>query len=187
MKSSLFATSIIILSLCQCSSSEERIIQNKQALFDNCMDTFQDESKCNQLLSKSENDLKTDEDKKKAQREALTEEGYNGLKIREVMLQKLYKQTRIFVKEYLGEPDRIANSGDGEVLIYTRPISVYEPGAEPDEEVQVFFKRSSGIVRTVNVIKPASTRSQGFSWGKWLKDSKKNQNEQKGSDKLEEK
>ncbi|MCW7468522.1 hypothetical protein [Leptospira kanakyensis] len=149
------------------------------------METFQDESKCNQLLTKSENDLKTEEDKRKAQREALTEEGYNGLKIREVMLERLQKQTRIFVKEYLGEPDRIIYSGDGDVLVYTRPISIYEPGAEPDEEIYIFFKRN--LVRTVNVVKPASVRAQGFSWGKWLKGSKKNQNEQKGSDQLEEK
>ncbi|TGL92418.1 hypothetical protein EHQ68_00980 [Leptospira congkakensis] len=185
MKNSILIPAVMILSLSQCSSSEERIIQNKQVLFENCMETFKDESKCNQLLSKSENDLKTEEDKRKAQRDALTEEGYNGLKIREVMLQKLYKQTRIFVKEYLGEPDHITYSGDGEVLVYTRPISIYEPGAEPDEEIYVFFKRN--MVRTVTVVKPASVRSQGFSWGKWLKDSKKNQNEQKGSDHLEEK
>lgn len=185
MKQFIFLSSIFIVSLSQCTSSEERIIQNKQALFDNCMETFQDETKCNQLLSKSENDLRTEEEKRRAQREELTEEGYNDLKIRDVMLEKIYKQTRIFVRGYLGDPDHMIRNADGDVWVYTRPISVYEPGAEPDEEIYIFFKRD--FVRTVNVVKPKSVRSQGFSWGNWLKGSKKNQNERKGSDVLEEK
>ncbi len=182
-KTIILPISLLILS--DCSSFNKVQIENKQALYDNCMETFQDETKCNQMMKKSEEDLKTTEQKRAEQREKLTEEGYNGLKIREVMLQKLYKQTKPFVKEYLGEPDSVSLSGDGEVFHYTRPISIYEIGSAPDDEVYVFFRKN--FVQKVTIIKPSSERSKGFSWGNWLKNSKKNKNENRGGDELEDK
>ncbi len=159
-------SSFAIFSFVDCKSSETQIT-NKQALYDRCMETFQDQLKCKDFLSKSEEDLKSESEKKKEQRKNLTAEGLSGLKIREEMKDTLVSKNKIFVLSYLGEPEKKIQSGDRDYWVYTRPISRYSPDHDPDEEVTVVLRR--GQVDRVNVIKASTTQDDGFSFRNLLK------------------
>ncbi|MDF3819553.1 hypothetical protein P3G55_06565 [Leptospira sp. 96542] len=143
-----------------CKSSEVQVT-NKQALFQNCMETFEDEARCKKLLEKSEADLRTEAEEQKLARENLTKEQKDGLKIRSVVKDSLQSQNKGFVKNYLGEPDKIEHGGDREYWVYTRPVTRYSVENDPDEELTVIFRRNK--VERINHIKPASTPDSDLS------------------------
>lgn len=167
-----FLSSIIYgLLLVGCASNEVQMT-NKQTLFNNCMSTFEDEAKCKKLLDKSEEDLRTEEEKKRIIRESLTQEERDGLKIRSKLKDDLQNQTKPFVKTYIGEPDKTEAGGDREYWVYTRPIARYSVEHDPDEEITVIFRRNR--VERVNHIKAETTPESNFSFKKLFdKDSKK--------------
>lgn len=144
---------------------------NKQALFENCMSTFEDETKCKKLLEKSEEDLRSEEEKRKRIRESLSTEERDGLKIRSKLKDDLQNQSKPFVKSYIGEPDRIDTGGDRVYWVYTRPIARYSVEHDPDEEIIVIFRRN--LVERVNHIKAATTPESDFSFKKLFNKDKK--------------
>jgi hypothetical protein len=146
MSLNLFILGILILSNCQ---SEQVQISNRDDLFKNCMETFEDEAKCSSFLKKSEQDLLTEEEILRKQRAELTKEQLGGLKIRSELKGAVQSKSKTFVLKYLGEPDSIFNGGDQrEYLIYTRPIAKYAPESDPDDEITVIMRR--GKVERVN-------------------------------------
>lgn len=167
MKAILCNLILISIFFTNCKTSSTQIT-NKQALYDNCMQTFQDEVKCKEFLAKSEDDLKTEAEKNKAARQNLSPEGLSKLKIREEMKDLLVSKNKMFVLNYLGEPEKKIPSGDRDYWVYTRPISRYSPEHDPDEEVTVVLRR--GQVDKVNVIKSSTTpENDGFSLRNLLK------------------
>jgi hypothetical protein len=175
MSLNLFILGILILSNCQ---SEQVQISNRDDLFKNCMETFEDEAKCSSFLKKSEQDLLTEEEIRKEQIAKLTQEELNGLKNRQEMKDSLASRNKQFVLQYLGIPDQKTSTSDREYWIYTRPVSIYAPGYDPDREVTVILRR--GHVEKVNVIKPTTTEESGFSLRNLLK--AKEERKQKAED-----
>jgi hypothetical protein len=147
--------------------SEEIRISNKEELFRNCMETFQDQEKCSQFLNKSEESLRSEEELFRKQRMELTEEQLGSLKLRSEIKAKLQSRNRAFVISYLGEPDLVHQGGDqSEYLIYKRPISKYSPESLPDEEITVIIRR--GKVDRVNHKPPVESAPDGFSFRKLM-------------------
>jgi hypothetical protein len=142
------------------------------------METFEDEAKCSSFLKKSEQDLLTEEEIRKEQIAKLTQEELNGLKNRQEMKDSLASRNKQFVLQYLGIPDQKTSTSDREYWIYTRPVSIYAPGYDPDREVTVILRR--GHVEKVNVIKPTTTEESGFSLRNLLK--AKEERKQKAED-----
>jgi len=136
-------------------------ISNREALYQNCMETFQEEMKCKDLLKKSEENLKTEEEKKREKRINLSQEDKNSLKIRDEMKDLIISRNKLFVISYIGEPDKKETSADRDYWIYSRPISRYSTEHDPDDEVTVIFRR--GQVERITVIKPSTTPDEGFS------------------------
>lgn len=137
---------VFVFSNCQ---SEQVQISNREDLFKNCMETFEDEAKCSSFLKKSEQDLLTEEEILRKQRADLTKEQLGGLKIRSELKGTVQSKSKTFVLKYLGEPDSIYSGGDQrEFLTYTRPIAKYAPESDPDDEITVVLKR--GRVERVN-------------------------------------
>lgn len=176
---------ITTFAVLNCSSSQDVQMKNKQALYDNCMETFKDEVKCKSFLEKSEADLKTSEEIRREQVAKLSKEQLAGLKIRQDIKDTLASKNNLFVKEYLGEPDEIKHYGDREYWVYTRPVSKYKPDSDPDEEITVVFRRT--MVERVNHIKPASNEESLFQFKKVIprkkpegdKEAEKTESEQK--------
>jgi hypothetical protein len=55
-------------------------------------------------------------------------------------------RNKLFVLNYIGEPDERAIDGAGEeYFIYTRPICRYAVGYKPDKEIKVAFRRGMVI------------------------------------------
>ncbi len=155
-KLSVFLIGSTIL-LNHCASSGEVQMKNKEALYTNCMDTFKDEVKCKTFLDKSEAELVSDEEKRKEQVKNLSKEQLAGLKLRSDVKDTVQSQNKVFVKEYLGEPDEVARGNDREYWIYKRPITKYSPDHDPDKEVTVIFKRDR--VERVNHVQAETTPS----------------------------
>lgn len=124
------------LSYCKSNSTKDNI-----NLFDSCMESFKDEVKCYQFLSKigsfppSQNKLDADFRDK-------------NLYIRNELKDLLDTKSKSFVIEKLGEPEEKYIDGSGrEFFKYTRPISRYSPIHDPDREILVIIKR--GFVNKV--------------------------------------
>lgn len=160
----------------QCSSQDVKI-SNKEDLFKNCMETFDDQEKCSRFLQKSEQDLLTEQEIRRKQREELSKEQLDGLKLRSEIKAALQSKNRKFVISYLGEPDDTHSGGDQrDYLIYTRPISKYEPDSDPDEEITVVMRR--GKVDRVNHIAPEGVDT-GFSMKKLIQNRERRINSEK--------
>ncbi|MCG9875982.1 MAG: hypothetical protein MH321_14495 [Leptospiraceae bacterium] len=143
-----------------CATQDVKI-SNREDLFKNCMETFQDEVKCSTFLQKSEQDLLTEQEIKRKQREELSQEQLAGLKLREEIKGALQSKTKRYVISYLGEPDETHSGGDQrDYLIYNRPISKYAPESDPDDQITVIIRR--GKVDRVNHIPPDGVET-GFS------------------------
>lgn len=163
--SKLLLVCISLSCLTNCFSQDVKI-SNKEDLFKNCMATFADEVKCSSFLEKSEQDLLTEQEIKRKQREALNQEQLAGLKIRDDIKDALQSKSKKFAIAYLGEPDLVHSGGDQrEYLIYNRPISKYAPSSDPDDQITVILRR--GKVERVNHVPPEGVET-GFSMKKLM-------------------
>lgn len=121
---------------CQSKHSKTKI-----NLFESCIESFKDEVKCYQFLSKigssppAQNKLDDDVREK-------------NLYIRNELKDLLDTKSKSFVIEKLGEPEEKYTDGSGrEFFKYTRPISRYSPNHDPDIEILIVIKR--GFVNKV--------------------------------------
>lgn len=106
------------------------------------METFQDSEKCEKLVLKQV----LGSDKTEIQTE--TEK---NLRLRSEIKDNLQGQNRIFVKEFLGNPDQVQFRTNGiEAYIYTRPVSRHKLGVKPDLEIRVLM-RNGTVVRVEHV------------------------------------
>lgn len=98
-----------------------------------CMDTVRDRGKCEEFLRKT---------KERLHEEHKTENHGSGLKIRSEIKSTLQGKNKLYVIQYLGEPDeRQKNGPDYEHFVYTRPISQKTESSKPDLEIRVIFRR----------------------------------------------
>ncbi len=123
------------------------------------METFGDKEKCEKLVLKQLiGSEKTEESSHiETNRTQISEsvvldpEIEKNLRLRSEIKDTLQGQNRIFVKEFLGNPDRIQfRTNSIEAFVYTRPISRYKPGAKPDLEIRVLM-RNGTVVRVEHV------------------------------------
>ncbi|MCE9501411.1 MAG: hypothetical protein K8R21_13070 [Leptospira sp.] len=138
------------LFLLHCASEQK--VQVDENFYKDCMQTVADKAKCDALVKKTEDREK----EKEAQTVKLTEEQMQGLKLRSDVKSVLYGKSKLYVVNYLGEPDeRSGGSTDLEYFIYRRPVARYSPEHDPDIEIIVQFRR--GFVNRVNHTPPPTT------------------------------
>ncbi|EMN46876.1 hypothetical protein LEP1GSC088_0597 [Leptospira interrogans str. L1207] len=124
-----------------CVTTEPQKGTAKQ-IYSDCMETFQDSEKCEKLVLKQV--LGSD----KAEIQTETEK---NLRLRSEIKDNLQGQNRIFVKEFLGNPDQVQFRTNGiEAYIYTRPVSRHKLGVKPDLEIRVLM-RNGTVVRVEHV------------------------------------
>ncbi|EKR62958.1 hypothetical protein LEP1GSC188_1801 [Leptospira weilii serovar Topaz str. LT2116] len=123
------------------------------------METFGDKEKCEKLVlkqligsEKTEESSQIETNRTQiAESVVLDPEIEKNLRLRSEIKDTLQGQNRIFVKEFLGNPDRIQfRTNSIEAFVYTRPISRYKPGAKPDLEIRVLM-RNGTVVRVEHV------------------------------------
>jgi len=150
----------------QCTSSKELQMKDKETLYLNCMNTFQDDVKCKSFLDQSEAELVSAEEKRKQQAASLSKEQLAGLKLRGEIKDTLPGKNNVYVRKYLGDPDEIKYYGERIYWEYYRPVSKFSPEADPDEKVTVIFRKV--LVERVDHIKPASAVNEGAGFRKIL-------------------
>ncbi|EKS00989.1 hypothetical protein [Leptospira mayottensis] len=123
------------------------------------METFEDREKCEKLVlrqligsEKTEESSQIETNRTRiSESVTLDPEIEKNLRLRSEIKDTLQGQNRIFVKEFLGNPDRIQfRTNSIEAFVYTRPISRYKPGAKPDLEIRVLM-RNGTVVRVEHV------------------------------------
>ncbi|MFQ3909051.1 hypothetical protein [Leptospira borgpetersenii] len=119
------------------------------------METFGDREKCEKLVLKQligpEKTEESSQTNRTSELVALDPEIEKSLRLRSEIKNTLQGQNRIFVKEFLGNPDRIQfRTNSIEAFVYTRPISRYKPSAKPDLEIRVLM-RNGTVVRVEHV------------------------------------
>ncbi|XDD51960.1 hypothetical protein AB3N59_08170 [Leptospira sp. WS92.C1] len=125
------------------------------------METFGNKEKCEQLVLKQLLDSGQNETSGSLEASGsgtnqtvvseLDPEIERNLRLRSEIKNTLQGQNRIFVKEFLGEPDNIQfRTNSIEAFLYTRPISRFKPGAKPDREIRVLF-RNGTVVRVEHI------------------------------------
>ncbi|WP_420843518.1 hypothetical protein [Leptospira adleri] len=127
-------------------------------IFADCMETFGDKEKCEKLVLKqllgsgqAANPETGAVENQIAAEPALDPEIEKNLRLRSEIKDTLQGQNRIFVKEFLGNPDQVQfRTNSIEAFIYTRPISRHKPGAKPDLEIRVLL-RNGTVVRVEHV------------------------------------
>ncbi|EQA63431.1 hypothetical protein LEP1GSC062_0949 [Leptospira alexanderi serovar Manhao 3 str. L 60] len=128
-------------------------------IYADCMETFGDREKCEKLVlkqligsEKTEESSQIETNRTQiSESVALDPEIEKNLRLRSEIKDTLQGQNRIFVKEFLGNPDRIQfRTNSIEAFVYTRPISRYKPGAKPDLEIRVLM-RNGTVVRVEHV------------------------------------
>ncbi|TGL95527.1 hypothetical protein EHQ76_16450 [Leptospira barantonii] len=130
-------------------------------IYADCMETFGDKEKCEKLVLKQllgsgttqSTDSSQNNGTENAQNSepALDPEIEKNLRLRSEIKDTLQGQNRIFVKEFLGNPDTVQfRTNSIEAFIYTRPISRFKPGARPDQEIRVLL-RNGTVVRVEHV------------------------------------
>ncbi|EMF89363.1 hypothetical protein LEP1GSC161_2688 [Leptospira santarosai str. CBC1416] len=142
-----------ILSSCTAASQKGSAKQ----IYADCMETFGDREKCEKLVLKQligsektgeSSQVETDRTQASV---SLDPEIEKNLRLRSEIKDTLQGQNRIFVKEFLGNPDRIQfRTNSIEAFVYTRPISRHKPGAKPDLEIRVLM-RNGTVVRVEHV------------------------------------
>ncbi|EMO61624.1 hypothetical protein LEP1GSC133_0228 [Leptospira borgpetersenii serovar Pomona str. 200901868] len=140
-----------ILSSCTTAPQKESVKQ----IYADCMETFGDREKCEKLVLKQligpERTEESSQTNRTSELVALDPEIEKSLRLRSEIKNTLQGQNRIFVKEFLGNPDRIQfRTNSIEAFVYTRPISRYKPGAKPDLEIRVLM-RNGTVVRVEHV------------------------------------
>ncbi|PJZ81855.1 hypothetical protein CH359_07810 [Leptospira meyeri] len=141
---------IVLFVTATCARTLE--VKNQESLFENCMKTFQDETKCREFMSKSAKDIQSDEEKREEVLAQLTTEQLAGMKLRKEIKDTLPGKNGNFVREYIGDPDEVKHGGDREYWVYKRPISKFSGDSLPDKEITVIFRRS--FVERVEYKKP---------------------------------
>jgi hypothetical protein len=141
-------------------------MKDKQALYTNCMSTFQDEIKCRQFLDKSEAELTDIEERRRNERAKMSVEQLAGLKLRSEIKDVLPGKNNVYVRKYLGEPDEIKYYGERIYWEYYKPVSKFSPESDPDEKITVIFRKV--LVERVDHIKPASATDEGVGFRKVL-------------------
>ncbi|MDV6234882.1 hypothetical protein CH379_004465 [Leptospira ellisii] len=126
-------------------------------IYADCMETFADKEKCEQLVLKQLlGSGQSAESSGNVTAETpvgpvLDPEIEKSLRLRSEIKDTLQGQNRLYVKEFLGTPDDIQyRTNNQEAFIYTRPISRFKPGAKPDREIRVLF-RHGNVVRVEHV------------------------------------
>lgn len=127
-------------------------------IYADCMETFGDKEKCEKLVLKQllGSGQTTDSsanatEQNQTSEPALDPEIEKNLRLRSEIKDTLQGQNRIFVKEFLGNPDQVQfRTNSIEAFIYTRPISRFKPGAKPDQEIRVLL-RNGTVVRVEHV------------------------------------
>nr|WP_246057433.1 hypothetical protein [Leptospira gomenensis] len=121
------------------------------------METFADKEKCEQLVLKqllgsgqSSEGSGTGTAETSAE-PLLDPEIEKNLRLRSEIKDTLQGQNRLYVKQFLGNPDDIQyRTNNLEAFIYTRPVSRFKPGAKPDREIRVLF-RHGNVIRVEHV------------------------------------
>lgn len=130
----------INLFLSDCNILQKKDNTDKEAIYKNCIKTFNDSEKCKQLLQETE---KTTQETPTIK---LTPEEDSKIKIRSDVKDNLQGRNHLFVLEYLGEPDEKYRDGSGrEHYIYTRPVCRYSVNHDPDKELRVILLRGSVV------------------------------------------
>ncbi|AOP35994.1 hypothetical protein A0128_08485 [Leptospira tipperaryensis] len=127
-------------------------------IFADCMETFGDKEKCEKLVLKqllgsgqTINPETGVAENQTASEPTLDPEIEKSLRLRSEIKDTLQGQNRIFVKEFLGNPDQIQfRTNSVEAFIYFRPISRFKPGAKPDVEIRVLM-RNGTVVRVEHI------------------------------------
>ncbi len=161
--------------LTNCAGNQS--VKDKQTLFDNCMETFNDKDKCNSFVDKSEADLLSAEEKGKIERETLSKEKLAGLKLRSDVKNILPGKNDSYVRSYLGEPDEIKHYGERTYWEYYRPVCKFSPDSDPDEKVTVIIRKF--LVERVEHIKPVSAKDEGVGFRKILSPKEENKDSKK--------
>ncbi|TGK35600.1 hypothetical protein EHQ12_07140 [Leptospira gomenensis] len=126
-------------------------------IYADCMETFADKEKCEQLVLKqllgsgqSSEGSGTGTAETSAE-PLLDPEIEKNLRLRSEIKDTLQGQNRLYVKQFLGNPDDIQyRTNNLEAFIYTRPVSRFKPGAKPDREIRVLF-RHGNVIRVEHV------------------------------------
>lgn len=130
---------LFILIYVSCQYFQKKETDSKQ-VFQNCMETFKDKEKCQEL---------TDKTNSSENKQELGEEINDNLIIRKTLKNTVQSKNKLFVLNYLGEPDERRRSGSGfEYFIYTRPISKYSKRSKPDRRIKIVFTKK-GFVQQV--------------------------------------
>lgn len=130
-------------------------------IYADCMETFGDKEKCEKLVLKQllgsgtaqsgDSSQNTGTENVQNNEPTLDPEIEKNLRLRSEIKDTLQGQNRIFVKEFLGNPDVVQfRTNSIEAFIYTRPISRFKPGARPDQEIRVLL-RNGTVVRVEHV------------------------------------
>lgn len=121
---------LILLFFIHCSLFQ--VQKDKEMYYSDCMKVFQEPTKCKELADKYVTE---------SEPIPLTQEQYKNLKDRKVMKNTLQDRNKLFVKNYLGEPDSEVRDANSEFFIYKRPISIESGSVKPDKEVKIRFIR----------------------------------------------
>lgn len=127
----------VLIFVNHCLFYEKKVVVKDESFFKDCMETIADETKCKELIKKSEK-----REEEKLNETKLTAEELEGLELRDKLKDRLMGQSKLYVKNSLGEPDeRYLSGGSEEFFIYRRPISRYSTEHDPDKEIIVVFRR----------------------------------------------
>ncbi|GBF51787.1 putative lipoprotein [Leptospira ryugenii] len=165
---------VLLYSLIACSTAQTGI-KDQKIVFQQCMDTFQDEVKCNEMVARTMKETLSAEEKANIERANLSKEQLAGLKLRQDIKDILQGKNDIYVKNYLGEPDEVKHSGERIYWEYYRPVSKFSPESEPDQKITVIFRRFS--VERVEHIKPDSEKEPSIKFYKILNPNQKKDSE----------
>ncbi|EQA36873.1 hypothetical protein LEP1GSC047_2502 [Leptospira inadai serovar Lyme str. 10] len=142
-------TVLLLLPLMDCSFLRPtgREARTPRQLYDECMTTFSDDSKCKEFVLKSIPDA--DVSVLGVAPPQLSAEEKAKLRIRSELIHSLLYQNQLYVKNQIGDPDEkmtINNWAPGmEEWVYTRPICKYAEGSRPDKEIRIRFQRGAVV------------------------------------------
>lgn len=104
-------------------------------LYTDCLETVKDKEKCTELLKKTKESY---EDKKLAS----TQDFGSSILLRQNIKDSLQSKNKLYVINYLGEPDeRLKNGPDYDLFVYKRPVSRRTKTSDPDREITIVFRR----------------------------------------------
>lgn len=149
------ATLLIAFLITSCATQQQADRQkiDKKAMYNHCIQTFQDAEKCRQFVASQS------KQKQQTKKVALAPEVEKQLKIRDDLKDQLQSKNKLYVKNQIGEPDKSFRDSSGRThFVYYRPIARYSAEHDPDIEIDVIFIRNR--VSRVNHTPPPTTPSR---------------------------